>query len=527
MASVLEGSKRHMKGRLGSARGAWPWLCLILAASVLTQFPFRERPLFGNFASYQVLMGMMAKMMARENFADLLHPKLFYILSGVPSLHLVHYPIASLAAALGHRLLGGSIDWWGRFQAVAFTQGATVLLYAAARRLMGARRALLAAAVYAASPMVLIYGQSFQNEAAAAFFMILAFYLCVGAPGPGRALAAGFLFSVSVCARHHVLFCLPGFLVFLWMRERVSPERLRRIGLFTASALTLPALWLAFVYWSSAVRTDIYTHPFIQAAVGKTFPHPLLLSPEFYKRVLGDAISLYFNPIGFTFFVLALAFTREQKMAFAVVWVASVAALGVLVPVKIFDHPFYVFPLLPAGALLIARALGALRWQTGRFSTAFFAAVYCAFSLLAAVGPIYKHDPADKLVLQASGFLRARTDPQDLVIDGYRGVMLTLYYADRFGWPFLLKARREISPYWSSARLQNLPEDAWRERNAAFETPAGWLEYLRKQGADIFIAPDRAELEAVPDFLRYLRDRYREISARGDPFLAFDVRQLA
>ncbi len=585
MARVLEAQSEKRSGARPQADRAWPFLCLIVLGSVLVQFPFRERPLFGHFSSYQVLMGMMAKFMVWENFSHLLYPKLFYVLDGSPSLHLVNYPIASLLAALGHRLLGGSIDLWGRLQAVLSTQAATLLLYAAVRRLAGAptsglstsgdlaadplsagspaagaptsglstsgdlaadprsagspaagpRRALLAAAVYAASPLVLIYGQSFQNEAVAGLLLVASFFLLTLEANAWTVASAGLALSLAVVSRHHFLFALPGLLAFLWTRSRVLSQRVRWMALFTTMAVAVPALWLGFVYHLAQTRTDVYTHPFIQYAIGKTFPHPLLGSPEFYKRLLDDAVNLYFNPIGFTFLAASVVWVANRDLAFARLWVGSVAALFVLAPVKIFDHSFYAFPLLPAGAMLIAAAAEGLLWGPGAregepvrkrwLSAALAAAVFCAFSLVRVIGPIYKHDPSERSVLKAAEFLKAQTTSRDLVVDGYRGVMLTLYYADRLGWPCSLKSRREISPYWSSPGLQNLSEEAWQERNAAFETPSGWLEYLRKQGADIFMASDRRELEALPEFLEYLKKRYRELSSPQDTFMAFDVRR--
>ena len=119
-----------------------------------------QRPYIGHYASYQAtVMASISRNMIRENFSQLLLPKTDIIIGGERSLHLNQYPFPSLFAALGSRFLGGSLEFWGRFQAIFFNLLCVLLMGLIGRRLFDPRVGWSAAGIFALSPLSLIYGQ--------------------------------------------------------------------------------------------------------------------------------------------------------------------------------------------------------------------------------------------------------------------------------------------------------------------------------------------------------------------------------
>jgi len=152
-------------------------LFLILSLGFLVKLPALGQPLTGHFGSYQAMVAMMGEMMVKGLPGSLLVPRTFLIIDGLPAYHLLYYPFGALAAVVMRSLFGGELDLWGRFQAAVFVFGAGWAMFHIARKFVEERTALLAAFLFTFSPMVLVSGISFQNEAVALFFLTFSFWL--------------------------------------------------------------------------------------------------------------------------------------------------------------------------------------------------------------------------------------------------------------------------------------------------------------------------------------------------------------
>jgi len=130
-----------------------------------------QRPFMGHYASYQgTVMASMARNMVRENFSNIFLPKTDVILQGQKSLHLNQYPFPSLLVAGAVKFVGGSYEFWGRFQAILFNLFSILLPFFIAQRLFGRAAALTSAIIFALSPLTVVYGQSFMSEPSSLFF---------------------------------------------------------------------------------------------------------------------------------------------------------------------------------------------------------------------------------------------------------------------------------------------------------------------------------------------------------------------
>ena len=119
---------------------------LIIAAGFIVRYPALRHPLVGHFGSYQTLNAMMAENISLNSWDGLLVPKTTVLMHGKPALHLPYYPFGSLAAAAAKAIFGGSMEFWGRFQASALMAVCGLLVYGIARHFYDAACSLIAAA---------------------------------------------------------------------------------------------------------------------------------------------------------------------------------------------------------------------------------------------------------------------------------------------------------------------------------------------------------------------------------------------
>jgi len=150
-------------------------LALILTVSFLIKIPVLTAPLTGHFGSYQAMNAMMSEMIRLDSIRTILIPRVFLLMDGKPALHLLYYPFASFFVAVAKFFFGGGTDFLGRFQAAFFVALAGAFLYPVARSFLERRAALLAVLIFSFSPMTLVSGVSFQNEAIAIFFLMASF----------------------------------------------------------------------------------------------------------------------------------------------------------------------------------------------------------------------------------------------------------------------------------------------------------------------------------------------------------------
>jgi len=160
---MVEAEQRTQVSQAVQTRHIIALLAVLVVLTIALRLPGITRPLLGNFATKNVVYGMIARNWA-EGRADLWRPTLDVLRGGQRSWHLVEFPVAAyLTGAIGR--LGGSLDVWGRLQAVAFSVGSVVLMFLFVHRRHGASAAGAAALAMALSPVSIIYGQSFMLEA--------------------------------------------------------------------------------------------------------------------------------------------------------------------------------------------------------------------------------------------------------------------------------------------------------------------------------------------------------------------------
>ncbi len=478
------------------------------------------QPYLGNFSSYQLISASMSRFFLREHFSGLFMPKIDFLIEGSPGLHLHYFPVASLAAALMSWALPLALDITGRLQAMFFSLGTVVLLYAIGLRLRGRAFGLIAALVYAVSPISIIYGQSFMNEAAGVFLVTLSLYAFLR----GWAWLGVVAIGLSIVTRLNSFYVfLP--VLFLWVLRDGNFQWRRAFSwvLLCALACLLPLAWYGHTYFVPLTNPHVYICMFPQ--LGRQMPGAGL-NAEFlavFAKTLG---TLDFTPLGLLLLLIGLGLkgSRTRAHLWILAWFFGVVISFLMIPQKIVDHNFYTLHLIPPAAFLIASAL---QWLYAKIPRCLFApaAVLLILSCLGfAYGPVVNTVlPENQDVMQTAAVANSVLPPDAVIVAARGSANSLLYYCDRRGWDFMTSPAQQI-PYAMHFRWRFLSPAERERREKAFLVPNAWLEILREQGAEYFIAAGPEEWKDNPAFGEYLQTHYRNIAPAGNACVIYDLR---
>jgi hypothetical protein len=487
---------------------AFAGLLIVLAASFLVKIPALHQALVGHFGSYEATLAMMAEMFDWSAPLTLLLPRTFMIIDGRPAMELLYYPFSSLAAAVLNHFAGLPVDFGGRLQAALFVLGGTGFFFLSVRRILGGGIALLSTVLFVFSPMVLISGISFQNEAAGLFFLLVSFWLLSRSGGPWQDCVAGLFFSLAIVARLHFIVCLPAFL-WMWL---VRGPRISGLIAFVFGAVLPLGGWLAFVYALSG-EANVTTSIFGQAGEGRILFHPLLHASSFYERVWDTLMGPWLTPVIAPFVILGF-FQANRGSGVFKIWLLGCLGLIALLPQKVFDHPFYLVAGVPAAAALAAVGLASVFNERTRFAAAVLMVFFFASSARYAVPPAI-FSRVDGARIRAIGErVQKLTEPADRIAAAYGASCSLLYYAHRKGWSFDLEMANH--PLERQKRHERLIRNGYGD-------PVKWLEYLKGQGARYLVVSEPGLLRRQKNFFNYLEREYAPVPGTGKDFRMYDL----
>lgn len=521
--------------RLDSPAFQWGTLSLLIVLSLMVKSIHLAAPFLGHFGGYQSSMAMMAENMRAEHFRQLLYPKVFWISGGGPALEMIYYPWAALAAALGQAVFSGSMEFWGRFQAIFFSSASAIPLFLIAKRL-GEKTEVAFASVllFLFSPMMLVYGRTFINEAFSLFFLLAsAAALMSGAQSWRRILFSAGLYAIALVGRFHLIVFLPLFLGMITLQIGLVRSWTRCI-FFAAVALSLTVLWLFHCYGVSQISPRVHSNVFVQMATGKGFPNPLLLSPDFYLKIFDVIVNRALTPLGFILLLPGLFAFWKKGDWILLGWTGLTLSLILLLPQKVYDHGFYLLPLVPAGALLAAKALMGLASIMNQSGNIRFPKMLALVLILVWAGMVMRfYVPAAffipqnaRNVPQVGEWVQQHTQPGDKVIAAFGSSPALLYYCRRNGWEFFMKEEnREVNPYLKLKIYPQTTDDEIEKRVEDYSSPVSWLERLRGEGAQYFVASDKNEFLSNPRFADYMKRNYPLLSDSNESFVCFDLQR--
>ncbi len=503
-------------------------LILFLSVSVLgVQLGCIDRPYFGHFSSYQIVSAFIARNMLKERFTELLLPKTDLMIGKKQSLPLNQYPLHSLMAASGVRYLGGSLEFWGRFQAVIFNVGSIILTGLIAGLLFGSGAGWIAAVLMSLSPYALIYGQAFMSESSVLFFLLLSLYLLLSAlyrnldVHPLRLLLASASFSVALVGRIHFLTFLPVFWLIAYFSSQSFRHRLSFILFFSVFALIPSLAWYTHTYFVSIHSDNIHSNLFLQLS-GRSLADAHYLSDlNYYRHVFDIFVEKMLTPLAFPFFPIGLFLLKREKGGEKSTFILMAGfllgiSMVILFPQKIMDHEFYLYGVFPFCIIIAAFGLSKIVEKVPELKqwpvVFFFLLLYLAVSARYFVHPIYKFPEEKKELIPMARAIQEKTHPEDWLVIASRGFSELRYYVERPSWDMSFPAiGTELPYYFKKSRFSKVNYQELARLEEAMRDPITWLEYLKNEGASYLVIPNERELDDVPGFRTYLNKYYTKL----------------
>ena len=461
-----------------------------------------------------------------RNFAllrfDIMHPQTSY--NGPPPNYVeLELQIVPFVSATLYKIFGLH-PIFGRLISIGFSTATIVTLAFFGRWLFAAAPAgIVAALCFAIFPGSVYYGRTFTPDTAMVFFLTAALYavarlLLEDSRLAPRALArCTALLTLAYLAKPVAVLGVVPVVALMWQRLRAGLAT-RPTAAAVLIVVPLLILWLydrrvnsyAAWHWASGITT-LHVLPALQAAF--TSPSALTTKMHSFGGTLTMLRQTMLGSLAFALSVISFAAlpwiaTRSRALLWA--WLgASLAYAFVVVTVERVDY--YLYPLLPLGALVIggaaAQVLDAIaRSGTGRPARyALYGAIGLIFAAIllqgrAAVAGYYRYNA---LAYRNAVALDASLPPKSLVVIGHYGPDVQ-YYINRYGWeedPLLWTPFDEQSAIRKGARYFISIEDnrlrrnqelcAWLQRFPVGEAGGDWIVYetdmhAQRPAADAF-----------------------------------------
>ncbi len=487
---------------------------VILLCGFLVKFAVFGRPFLGYFGSYQAMVAMMAEMMLKAPPQSFFIPRTYILLNGQPEIHLLYYPFSAWAAALFKTVFGGSMDFWGRFQAGLFMLGAGIFFFKAAKKVFGEKIALIALLIFTFSPMALLDGTSLRNEASALFFLTASFWFLAQGESFLLSFIAGLSFSCAIVARLHFIFVMPAFCIFIVSNREAA---FRRAVIFLTGVFLPLAAWILWARHINALYQDnVMTSLFSQAGEGRVLSSSLFFQYAFYLRLLKILAIQLLTPAVFPFLIAGVFVFPGPHRWFLSAWAAGAAAAIILLPQKVNDHPFYLISLLPAAAIFSAAAIEIYAERLPVAIQKGGAILLIVMSLVYTSRPAFSDDHSS-MIPEIGKVVQSLTAEKDAIVAQHGTAPDLLYYSQRMGWPFDVEMAHH--PLEDQLRFRKMKEEG-------YGNPQVWLEKLRGDGAKYLVISEPEKFLQEKDFFEYVQDHYQKIPVDSDKFYIFDLRQL-
>jgi uncharacterized membrane protein len=358
-------------------------LAILLAGTALRLFRLGAESLWYDETVSTYLAGSPLPELIRHTALDIHPPGYYILLRGW--LLLTGYGDGRSDPA------GHGLEWSGAFLSLFFGVLLIALVYALARRLLGGRVALVAAALASLSPYNVWYGQEVRMYTLGSALGVLAVWGMVGALGPRRyegerghrapSWSKYVLYTVSAALGLYTLYYFAFLLIplNLWaMWRAVKMARVRAWLLSNLGVIVLYAPWIPTA-WRQATRPPVppwRAAPDLPRAVAETWE----------ALVLGQSAQGWLWPVLlFTAAVYAAglwSIARHSRSSAALLLMATFGPLALILGVSLLTplyHVRYMFTYSPAfyivlsaGILWIARPSRSPRlrreWRPGKLA---------------------------------------------------------------------------------------------------------------------------------------------------------------
>jgi len=475
--------------------------------------------MFGHFGSYQAVNAMMAEQFGAHGWISFFEPRLFTVQNGEPAFCLLYFPYSAWFSRITQLLLHLSPDWLpflGRLASCAATWIAAFTLRRIAFKIYDSPVvANVAALLFLCAPMVTITGISFQNEAWALLFILLSMRFLIERKTPNDLISvfvAGFFYGLALTARiHFAFFILPA----IWYLGFYKRENIKSIIVYGLGAVLPLLIWGSWFYYLQTQHADtVQTSIFIQSDEGRFLAKSYLGDPAFWIRLAKQMAFFWANPI---FWLLLIKQPAAAKgRSFIWVWLAASLTVILILPQKVFDHPFYLMGGIPAFVLLIAPFFQ----KDGDGKQTLILRLFLAAMTLCSLGIFLQVQrlPAESLRWMAqSRQIQTEVAPNQKIVLQHEQTAAMLFYTHRLGWGLDLSMKNKQSQKF-------VPVTVKKARAMGYGNLELWLEELRSQGADWLVITDAEAFDAKLKFAAFVRSHY-PVKKVGQDLLFFNLKE--
>lgn len=247
----------------------------------------------------------------------------------------------------------GVDEVYARLVSVFFAALTTVVLYLLVRRFSSPFVALTAAAVFAILPFNIYYGRVVMPDPMHVFFGVLSLYL-VALWAQKKTwiwpVLAGVSLAACILSKPYGLVLGLPILYLLWRGYGMKLIKQPSVYVFASIAL------LPFLAW----RWHIHQYPEGMFGTAWLFNQgDIRFTGAYFRWMIYDRMNrLIFATGGFVLFVLGLITAPTKKEGyFYHIWLASVLIFFVVIAKGNVTHDYYQLPLVPVGAIFIAKAV--------------------------------------------------------------------------------------------------------------------------------------------------------------------------
>jgi hypothetical protein len=448
----------------------------------------------------------IARNFARLRF-NIMYPQTSY--NGPPPNYVeLELQIVPFIAAALYKLFGVH-EIFGRLLTLAFSLATIPVVAYFARWLFGSALAgLVAAFFYAVFPGSVYYGRTFTPDCAMVFFLTTALYAAalylLDRPALSRRglAATTSLLTMAYLAKPVATIAILPLLGMIGERARS-----RRMPVaFAAVLVILPLLILALYdrrinsyaewHWASGI-TRLHVLPPLRSAL--TTSAGFFAKLTHLRIVIGMLRQTMLGTLSFLLAVLGLIAlpwipTRSRTLLWG--WlIAGLLYTYIVVTAERVDY--YLYPLLPLGALLIGGLLAGFASlvraanlaSASRYALLALVPILGLAALLGSISPVSAYYDYGKATYRNAVALDAALPKDAIVVIGHYGPEVQ-YYIDRFGWeedPALWTPFDEESAIRKGARYFISIEDnrlrrnaelcAWLQRFPLLDAGAAWPVY--------------------------------------------------
>ncbi len=464
-------------------------------------------PFVGNFGQHQTDYATVVQRWLATSIEPF-NPVMRFMGGPTNRLFFGDFPFTITIVAWACKISNISIELAGRLLSAVFFFLSLIPFYRLINRVFKDKTIVLWSLLfYLASPLTIIYGQSFLLEMTGLSLGVFGFYYFIEWYQESKIknlLISALFLSLMLTIRIYfapVILTL-GFL--LLYRFRIKTFMKPEVYLFCLVVLFLPLLWQYYAGVKAAslgqesslsdnMRVFVIKDP-IMAMQASSLKYYLPIAKIFITKVV--------TPIGLLLVMMAPFFLNKEKFRKQIVCsmlgIFAYLTLFFVAPRKFIEFEYYYLPLVPFFSILAAVSVAEVKnsgfLKGGR--QAILSLAIILFSLRFSIAPVLVVPDEARYIVSSAEIVRKVVPEESLLVAAHGDSTPFLYYTDRDGWGLAL---RELEmPKGFKKRRDEYQRDTAIER----------LELYRSFGAAYFALADKRQIRINPKFFEYLDNNY-------------------